>query len=569
MSLYGAQRYGLSFTPQCFPEKIFAKRRKDKSFSLLLRQKHYLCLWIQTKGIMSKKFPIGIQSFEEIRANDFFYIDKTDLIHQLATRGKYYFLGRPRRFGKSLLVSTLEAYFQGKKELFKGLAMEQLEQDWKEYPVLHLDLNTRKYKNTDSLPNILNQHLEKWEALYGDEKKNRAPEERFTYLIQQAATATGRQVVILIDEYDKPLLQAIGNEALAAEYRSTLKAFYGVVKSCDPYIRFALLTGVSKFSKVSVFSDLNNLLDISMDRRYATLCGITEEEIHRTLEPELHQLADATGLTYEETCQKLRERYDGYHFCRVSPGIYNPFSLLCTFDKMEFGSYWFETGTPTFLVELLKRDRYNLYQMAHEQTTADVLNSVVPEALSSIPVLYQAGYLTLKGYDSRFELYQLGFPNKEVEEGFINFLLPSYARINPAEGRFQISRFVHEVETGDIDAFFRRLQSFFADTPYELARDLELHYQNILYIVFKLIGFYVQAEYHTSEGRIDLVLQTDRYVYVMEFKLDGTAEEALQQIENKRYALPFATDKRQVFRVGVNFSNRMRNIERWLVQELQ
>ena len=535
MSLYGAQRYGLSFTLQCFPEKIFAKRRKDKAFSLLLRQKHYLCLWIQTKGIMSKKFPIGIQSFEEIRANDFFYIDKTDLIHQLATRGKYYFLGRPRRFGKSLLVSTLEAYFQGKKELFKGLAMEQLEQDWKEYPVLHLDLNTQKYDTPEALYNILNTTLCHWEKLYGANPSETDEGLRFGGIIRRACATTGRQVVILIDEYDKPLLQAIGNEALAAEYRSTLKAFYGVVKSCDPYIRFALLTGVSKFSKVSVFSDLNNLLDISMDRRYATLCGITEEEIHRTLEPELHQLADATGLTYEETCQKLRERYDGYHFCRVSPGIYNPFSLLCTFDKMEFGSYWFETGTPTFLVELLKRDRYNLYQMAHEQTTADVLNSVVPEALSSIPVLYQAGYLTLKGYDSRFELYQLGFPNKEVEDG-------------------------------DIDAFFRRLQSFFADTPYELARDLELHYQNILYIVFKLIGFYVQAEYHTSEGRIDLVLQTDRYVYVMEFKLDGTAEEALQQIEDKRYALPFATDKRQVFRVGVNFSNRMRNIERWLVK---
>ena len=566
MSLYGAQRYGLSFTLQCFPEKIFAKRRKDKAFSLLLRQKHYLCLWIQTKGIMSKKFPIGIQSFEEIRANDFFYIDKTDLIHQLATRGKYYFLGRPRRFGKSLLVSTLEAYFQGKKELFKGLAMEQLEQDWKEYPVLHLDLNTQKYDTPEALYNILNTTLCHWEKLYGANPSETDEGLRFGGIIRRACAATGRQVVILIDEYDKPLLQAIGNEALAAEYRSTLKAFYGVVKSCDPYIRFALLTGVSKFSKVSVFSDLNNLLDISMDRRYATLCGITEEEIHRTLEPELHQLADATGLTYEETCQKLRERYDGYHFCRVSPGIYNPFSLLCTFDKMEFGSYWFETGTPTFLVELLKRDRYNLYQMAHEQTTADVLNSVVPEALSSIPVLYQAGYLTLKGYDSRFELYQLGFPNKEVEEGFINFLLPSYARINPAEGRFQISRFVQEVEAGDIDAFFRRLQSFFADTPYELARDLELHYQNVLFIVFKLIGFYVQAEYHTSEGRIDLVLQTDRYVYVMEFKLDGTAEEALQQIEDKRYALPFATDKRHVFCVGVNFNNRMRNIERWLVE---
>ena len=517
---------------------------------------------------MSKKFPVGIQSFEDIRANDFFYIDKTDLVYQLATRGKYYSLGRPRRFGKSLLVSTLEAYFQGKKDLFKGLAMEQLETEWKEYPVLHLDLNTQKYDRPEALHNILNTHLCYWEKLYGTNPSETDEGLRFGGIIRRAATTTGRQVVILIDEYDKPLLQALGNEVLAAEYRSTLKAFYGVVKSCDPYIRFALLTGVSKFSKVSVFSDLNNLMDISMDRRYAALCGITEEEIHRTLEPELYQLASATGLTYEETCDKLREMYDGYHFSRISPGIYNPFSLLCTFDKMEFGSYWFETGTPTFLVELLKRDRYNLYQMAHEQTTADVLNSAVPESISSIPVLYQAGYLTLKGYDSRFELYQLGFPNKEVEEGFVNFLLPNYARVNPAEGRFQISHFVHEVEAGDIDAFFRRLQSFFADTPYELARDLELHYQNVLYIVFKLIGFYVQVEYHTSEGRIDLVLQTDRYVYIMEFKLDGTAEEALQQIEDKHYALPFATDSRQVFCVGVNFSNRMRNVERWLVKAL-
>ena len=470
---------------------------------------------------MSKKFPVGIQSFEDIRANDFFYIDKTDLVYQLATRGKYYFLGRPRRFGKSLLVSTLEAYFQGKKDLFKGLALEQLETEWKEYPVLHLDLNTQKYDRPEALHNILNTHLCYWEKLYGTNPSETDEGLRFGGIIRRAAATTGRQVVILIDEYDKPLLQALGNEVLAAEYRSTLKAFYGVVKSCDPYIRFALLTGVSKFSKVSVFSDLNNLLDISMDRRYSTLCGITEEEIHRTLEPELHQLAEATGLTYGEACDKLREMYDGYHFSRVSQGIYNPFSLLCTFDKMEFGSYWFETGTPTFLVELLKRDRYNLYQMAHEQTTADVLNSAVPESISSIPVLYQAGY-----------------------------------------------RFVHEVESGDIDAFFRRLQSFFADTPYELARDLELHYQNVLYIVFKLIGFYVQAEYHTSEGRIDLVLQTDRYVYIMEFKLDGTAEEALQQIEDKHYALPFATDSRQVFCVGVNFSNRTRNIERWLVKAL-
>jgi len=517
---------------------------------------------------MEKKFPIGIQSFETIRTNGYFYVDKTDLIYKLVDEGKYYFLGRPRRFGKSLLVSTLEAYFRGRKDLFAGLAMERLEREWTEYPVLHLDLNTRKYEDDTSLIAILNQHLEKWEAVYGDEKKNREPEERFTYLIQKAFETTGRPVVLLIDEYDKPLLQAITNETLAADYRATLKAFYGVVKSCDPYIRFALLTGVSKFSKVSVFSDLNNLMDISMDNRFATLCGITGEEIHRDLDPELHQLAAATGLTYEETCDKLRTMYDGYHFSRLSPGLYNPFSLLCTLAKRDFGSYWFETGTPTFLVELLQRERYDLYRMAHVQTTVDVLNNAVPNNLSSIAMLYQTGYLTLKGYDSRFGLYQLGFPNQEVEEGFFNFLLPSYARVNEAEGRFQISRFVHEVEEGDVDAFFRRLQSFFADTPYELARDLELHYQNVLFIVFKLMGFYVSAEYHTSEGRVDLVLQTDCYVYVMEFKLDGTADEALQQIEDKHYALPFAADTRQVRLVGVNFSQRTRNIERWVVKNL-
>ena len=518
---------------------------------------------------MEKKYPVGIQSFEKVREGDYFYIDKTELVYQLVQGGQYYFLGRPRRFGKSLLVSTLEAYFQGRKDLFKGLAMERLEQEWTEYPVLHLDLNTQKYEYETSLDEILNDTLCRWEKLYGANPSETGAGLRFQGIIRRAFETTGRQVVILIDEYDKPLLQAIGNKTLSDDYRATLKAFYGVVKSCDPYIRFALLTGVSKFSKVSVFSDLNNLMDISMDNRFATLCGITEEEIRRHLDPELHQLAAATGLTYEETCDKLREMYDGYHFSRLSPGLYNPFSLLCTFARMEFGSYWFETGTPTFLVELLQRERYDLYRMAHVQTTVEVLNNAVPSNLSSIAMLYQAGYLTLKGYDSRFGLYQLGFPNREVEEGFVNFLLPSYVHVNEAEGRFQIGQFVHEVEGGDIDAFFLRLQSFFADTPYELARDRELHYQNILFIVFKLIGFYVQVEYHTSEGRIDLVLQTDRFVYVMEFKLDGTAEEALRQIEDKHYARPFVADTRRVFCVGVNFSSETRNIDRWLVKHLQ
>ena len=515
---------------------------------------------------MAKLYPIGIQNFEKIRRDGFFYIDKTKLVYSLVKTGSYYFLSRPRRFGKSLLISTLEAYFEGKKELFEGLAIEKLEKDWVKYPVLHLDLNARQYENLDSLKSELNKHLEIWEKQYGDEYKDRALEERFYHVITKAYEKTGRPVVILVDEYDKPLLQAIGNETLQTEYRNTLKAFYGVLKSMDGFIKFALLTGVTKFGKVSVFSDLNNLKDISMDHRYIEICGITEKEIHENLEPELHDLADAQEMTYEEVCQELKERYDGYHFDYNTVGMYNPFSLLNTFDSMRFGSYWFETGTPSYLVELLKRDHYDLYRMAHEQTNVDVLNSIDSTSQNPIPVIYQSGYLTIKDYEKEFGNYTLGFPNKEVEEGFIKYLLPFYSSVDRVESSFQISKFVTEVRTGEVDAFFRRLQSFFADTPYELVKDLELHYQNVLFIVFKLVGFYVKAEYHTSEGRIDLLLQTDKYIYIMEFKLEGTAEEALQQIEDKQYALPFAQDSRKLFKIGVNFSNQSRNIEKWIVK---
>lgn len=512
-----------------------------------------------------RKYPIGIQNFEKIRTEGYLYIDKTELMYQLVKTGSYYFLSRPRRFGKSLLISTFEAYFKGKKELFKGLAVEQLEKDWLTYPVLHLDLNAKKYDSPGDLPAILNQHLERWEQLYGDEKKARSLEERFSYIIERASEQTGMRVVILIDEYDKPMLQAIDNEELQNEYRKTLKAFYGVMKSMDGHIQFAFLTGVTKFGKVSVFSDLNNLDDISMRRPYVAICGIDEEELHHYLEDDIHALASALDMTYEEACAELKESFDGYHFVENSPGIYNPFSLLNTFKYRQFDSYWFETGTPTYLVRLLQNSNYDLYRMAHTETDTDVLNSIDAISRNPIPVIYQSGYLTIKGYDKTFDLYRLGFPNKEVEEGFIKYLLPYYTPVSQVDTSFQIKKFAQEIMNGDYDAFFRRLQSFFADTPYELVRDQELHYQNVLFIVFKLLGFYVKAEYHTSEGRIDLVLQTDRFIYVMEFKLDGTAEEALQQIEDKGYALPFVSDPRTLFRIGINFSARTRNIEKWLV----
>lgn len=515
---------------------------------------------------MAKNYPIGVQNFEKVRKGNYFYIDKTTLVYSLVTTGSYYFLSRPRRFGKSLLISTIEAYFEGKKELFEGLAMEALEHEWKKYPVLHLDLNAREYSDKESLLAELNKHLEYWEKLYGDEYSQRKPEERFYQIIRKAYEKTGEQVVVLVDEYDKPLLQTICNESLQDTYRSLLKPFYGVLKSMDGYIRFALLTGVTKFGKVSIFSDLNNLMDISMDERYIELCGLTEQEIHHYLEPELHELASRRKLSYEEVCRELKACYDGYHFVEDSVGMYNPFSVLNTFAKMKFGSYWFETGTPTYLVELLKEHHYDLYRMAHEETDAEVLDSIDASSTNPIPVIYQSGYLTIKGYDSRFGIYRLGFPNREVEEGFMKYLLPFYANVSPVRVPFHIANFVKEIEGGDYDAFFSRLQSFFADTPYELVRDLELHYQNVLFIIFKLMGFYVQVEYHTSQGRVDLVLKTDLYIYVMEFKLEGTADEALRQINEKGYALPFAKDPRRLFKIGVNFSSETRNLEKWIVE---
>ena len=514
----------------------------------------------------NKIYPIGVQNFEKLRTGGYFYIDKTELIYRIIKTGSYYFLSRPRRFGKSLLISTIEAYFQGKKELFEGLAMEKLEKDWIKHPILHLDLNAKKFDTEEDLLRLIDRQFLIYEQEYGSVQSDKTIDDRFVTLIRKAYEKTGSKVVILIDEYDKPLLQTIENAALQKEYRETLKAFYGVMKSMDGYIQFAMLTGVTKFGKISVFSDLNNLDDISMREPYANLCGISEQEIHDNLEEELHELAKLQNMTYEETCAKLKEYYDGYHFVENTIGIYNPFSLLHTFKYNKFGNYWFETGTPSYLVELLKRSHYDLERMANEETSSDILNSIY-EDQNPIPLIYQSGYLTIKSYDEEFGIYRLGFPNREVEEGFVRYLMPFYTNINKVESPFEIQKFVSEIRKGQPDAFLRRLQSFFADTPYELARQLELHYQNVLFIVFKLAGFYTQVEYHTSSGRVDLVLKTSDYIYVMEFKLEGTAQEALKQIDEKRYALPFAADSRKLFKIGINFSNKLRNIEEWIIEE--
>jgi len=509
------------------------------------------------------KYPIGIQTFSKIIEDGYVYIDKTALIHQLISNGGYYFLSRPRRFGKSLLISTLEAFFLGKKELFKGLAIEQLETEWKQYPVFHLDLNTAKYANADALTSILGRHLRQWEKVYGRNMEDATVSDRFVSLIQRAHEQTGQKVVILVDEYDKPLLEAIGNEALQDDYRKTLKSFYGVAKSMDAYIQFAFFTGVTKFSKVSVFSDLNNLKDITMDARYATICGITENELHSVFDVEVGQMAQNLGISKEACYEQLKQEYDGYHFRHNSVGVYNPFSLLSAIDSQEFDDYWFETGTPTFLVETLKRNNYELENLTREEVSSDLLGSLDSIDQNPLPLLYQSGYLTIKDYNPDFGTYTLGFPNGEVERGFTKFLFRYYAPIRIYESDAFVKNFTIEVRNGQPEKFMPRLEAMFANQDYQVVGNAELYFHNVTSLVFKMLGFYVDVERHTTDGRMDMLVQTKDFVYIFEFKIDKSADEALSQIEEKQYAKPFEQDPRKLYKIGVNFSTATRRMEGW------
>jgi hypothetical protein len=486
-------------------------------------------------------------------------------MYKLISEGKYYFLSRPRRFGKSLLLSTLEAYFSGEKALFEGLAISELENDWTLHPILHLDLNTERYDTTEALENKLNLALSQWEDLYGSNPNEKSFGSRFEGVIRRAFESTGKRAVILVDEYDKPMLQAIGNEALQNEYRSTLKAFYGALKSCDRYIRFAFLTGVTKFGKVSVFSDLNNLIDISFDRRYVSICGITETELHTRFDASVGALAEANGMSKEECYARLKHDYDGYHFESGTEGIYNPFSILNTLASQQFRDYWFETGTPTFLVRQLQKTNYRLEEMTEENLTADTLNSIDIMDENPLPLLYQSGYLTIKSYDPEFRTFQLGFPNREVRDGFVRYLVPFYMPKKNDKTTFDISNFVREIRTGDAEGFMRRMEAFFANGDYAIMGDKELYFHNAMYVFFTLLGLYVEVERHTTNGRMDILVQTKDYIYVFELKIDQSAEVALKQIEEKGYARPFAEDPRKLFKIGVNFSTEKRCIDDWRV----
>lgn len=515
------------------------------------------------------KYPIGIQNFERLRSEDFLYIDKTQLIKKLVEDGCYYFLSRPRRFGKSLFLSTIQAYFEGKRELFKGLAIDSDQMDWEARPVLKLDLNAEKYDSVEALESILRDNLSRWERTYGSDTEERSLPRRFESVIRCAHLKTGRTVAILVDEYDKPMLQAIGKPDLADAYREILKAFYGVMKSCDQHIKFAFLTGVTKFSKVSIFSDLNNIEDITLVDEYSAICGITEEEIRSVLDGEVVKLAEKNKISKEECYEKLKEWYDGYHFTSdlELPGVYNPFSLLNTLKKLKFQDYWFLTGTPTFLLKVLRDCRYRLDNLTKDRVTADLLGEVNSLEHTPLPLLYQSGYLTLTGYDDRFQEYTLDFPNEEVRTGFYRYLVNSYiySEDRSVKSPFYFGEFIRDIEIGNAEQFLLRLNAFLADGDYQIVGDIELYFQNVMTIVFKLLGIHVQTERHTSNGRMDIVMQTSDYIYIIELKLDGTADEALKQIEDKQYATPFAMDSRTIIKIGATFGSESRKMDEWKI----
>ena len=510
-------------------------------------------------------YPIGIQSFEDIRRGGYVYVDKTGLIYKLAATGKYYFLSRPRRFGKSLLVSTMEAYFQGKKELFDGLAVASLEKDWVEYPVLHFDLSGASYTDMEALNDKIGRQLETIESRFGVVKKYKTFSVRFDNLIECAFNKTGRQVVILIDEYDKPVIDNLDRPELQDKMREMLRGFYGVMKSKDGCIRFGFLTGVTKIGKMSVFSDLNNLTDISMDKEYSDICGVSETDLNAYFTESVKELAEANGLNEEECRGRLALMYDGYHFHQKAIGVYNPFSLLNTFKVKEFKEYWFETGTPSFLIKVMKNTSYDITSLSEQEADSSLLTDIGSAFLNPVPLLYQSGYLTIKGYDEDFQMYRLGFPNREVKHGFLNYLMPYYTPVGSETPMMLISRMTRDIRGGNPESFMARLDALFARTDYQIQGESEKDFQYAMYIIIELMGEYVETERTTSNGRIDILIKTKDYVYVIEIKTDSTPDEALAQIEERGYARPFADDPRKIFKIGVNFSTANRRIDGWKV----
>ncbi|WP_299169448.1 ATP-binding protein [uncultured Bacteroides sp.] len=517
------------------------------------------------------KYPIGIQSFDQIIEDGYVYIDKTDLVYQLTHEGKIYFLSRPRRFGKSLLVSTLEHYFLGHKELFKGLKIDQLEKDWNVYPVFHVDFNGSNFTQAGVLEERLEDYVSDWEIRYGltSEADRLDVGGRFIKVLRAAHEQTGRRAVVLIDEYDKPILDVLDvDTGLEDRHRNVLKAFYSVFKGADAHLQFVLLTGVTKFSQVSVFSGFNQPKDISMDRRYEALCGITQEEIDRYFPEPIAEMAHDYQCTPEEMRQRLKLQYDGYHFSERLTDVYNPFSLLNALDSLRIYDYWFRSGTPTYLIRLLTHFNENLNELTGKYYRPEEFIDYKADVEQPLPMIFQSGYLTIKGYNMRMNKFLLDFPNNEVKNGFLTMLAASYLKPKQrVEG--WVDEVVETLEAGDTDTLRTLFTSFLASIPYTMRRkedetERERYFQYTFYLIMRMVSVYtVYVEKAQSQGRVDCIVETPQYVYIFEFKLDGTAEEALQQIEEKGYAREYASDSRTLYRIGASFSSETGTIGDW------
>ena len=532
-----------------------------------------------------KQYPIGIQDFASIVQDDLVYVDKTALVYQLVKVKGVYFLSRPRRFGKSLLVSTLKYYFQGCKDLFKGLKMEQLEHEWEQYPVFEIDFNSKDYSRVNALEATLESSVANWELEYGFNPNNTILGDRFAYVLHQAHLKTGKRCVVLIDEYDKPLLDVMdtglktvvdGNEmTLEEKNRNILKGFYSTFKAADADLRFVFLTGVTKFAQVSVFSGFNNAQDISMDFDYDTLCGISQDELDSYFHESIGELAKANGMTYDETAQLLKETYDGYHFSEAMTDVYNPFSLLNAFKSRRMRDFWFATGTPTYLVRLLNHSNENIQEIINRSYLPQEFVDYRATVEAPVPMIYQSGYLTIKGYDREFNEYKLDFPNNEVASGFLTMLTASYFNAPQPSGNLA-GRMARALRTGNTDQFHDLLSDFVASIPYSVRKDnseksREKDFQLIVYLIMRLVGSCNYTVYHekeSSQGRADCVIETPQNVYIFEYKLDHSAAEALQQIKAKGYAEPYAHDPRKLYLVGCTFSSETGRVADWEVEAM-
>lgn len=516
----------------------------------------------------ARKYPIGIQTFSEIRERNYLYIDKTQYLVDFIDKGyKYVFLSRPRRFGKSLFASMIHAYYEGRKDLFEGLAMGEYEKDWVKHPVLHFDMSAAKHMDTKQLDDYLDYLLLPYEKQFGtEENKDKAPNIRFANIVKAAYEQTGRKVVLIIDEYDAPLLDVVHEELNLVALRRAMQNFYSPIKSLDPYFEFVFLTGITKFAQLSIFSELNNLFNISMYDKYSAICGISSEELHTQMLPDVERLAEHLHLSVDETFERLKRKYDGYHFSKNSEDVYNPFSLIKALASGDIGDYWFDSGTPTYIIKLLQKYNVGLRDLTGQDAGVSDFDVSPENMTTALPLLYQSGYLTIKHYEPMIDLYTLGYPNEEVRTGMVRSLAANY--LTPAEGTNSsfVIKFVKAVIADDMEQALTLMRAYLAGVSYRLSNKTERDVQTIFYLVFSLIGSFIKVEEESAHGRADVVITLPSVVYVMELKFDGSADAALRQIDEKGYLIPYTADGKRLVKVGVNYSSEERTITEWRIE---